>query len=380
MYGGDPEDFHLVGREKFRGIECFVLESDLRYRTLYVGVADHRLYGKMNRVQTKFSLNSREAVGREIAKEMGHEVKNGKELDSWLTSLSPDETKRYWKESFKRLRPWSRPQMTNWYENYKEIAPGCWLPMHQGTDLWNVEADLTVEPKIVSSTELKVTKATVNQPIPDQRFVWELTEGVDVQDSRYDPMLRYKYKKHFEPAEWRAILDEAAEQKAHLRPTNNLRQGEVYSSTEALGKPAPEFPATSNWINSDPMKMADLKGKIVIMEFWANWSKFSRPDIAKLNAYFERGEKDVVVVSVHAAGTSEADLRKWVKENGIKYPVCIDSPPDKGAWEGSLFNAYHVMEVPMTFVIDRQGKIKSWSSAAGAIVGAHQATTQPAPP
>jgi thiol-disulfide isomerase/thioredoxin len=377
LYGGDPEDFRLVGREKFRGVECYVVESDLYYRTLYVGIADQRLYGLTNGVLTRFSSNSREPISRAIAKDMGGEVKTRGDFSNWFSALTPDEKKHYWKEYFRRLRPFSRPQATHWYGEYKEVAAGCWMPMHQGYDLWSNVEDPMVDPAVTKTHDIRITEVIVNQPLPDQLFVWEFTEGVEVADRRGDLLLFYKYKKHFEPVEWEAILDEAREQKARRRPGSNNMALQI-KRADALGKPAPEFP-DATWINSKPLKLADIAGKVVIVECWASWSKFCREDIAKLNDLYEHGKDGIVIISVHAAGTPVDELRKWVQENGVKYPVCIDTPGDKGPWEGTLFNAYHVMDVPNVYVINRQGKVTLEGMLIGAVPYAVKATTKPAP-
>ncbi|HOB34078.1 MAG TPA: TlpA disulfide reductase family protein, partial [Verrucomicrobiota bacterium] len=50
-----------------------------------------------------------------------------------------------------------------------------------------------------------------------------------------------------------------------------LESGDKRSAINALhGKPAPEL-ALTNWINSKPLKLSDLKGKIVVLDFWATW-------------------------------------------------------------------------------------------------------------
>ena len=251
--------------------------------------------------------------------------------------------------------------------------------MHQGEDHYSDVEDPATEPRVLRTHDIKIIHATVNQALPEEWFAWEFTEGVDLVDRRTDPVLAYKYKKHFEPAEWQAIVDEAAQQKARRRPGSENVEMQVRAQMAIGGKLAPEFPPDAQWINSQPLKIAELKGKVAIVEFWASWSKFCREDIAKLNDMYEHGKDGVVIVSVHAAGTPIEELRKWVKDNGIKYPVCIDTSAGRGPWEGALFNAYHVMNVPNSYVIDRQGKVKSWSTVADAIDLAHKATTQPAP-
>jgi len=375
-YGGAPEDFRVAGRERFLGVECYVVESDLHYTTLYVGIADHRMYGRASRELTRLSENSRGPIGREVANDMGAGVNDSRGLNAWLARLAPEQKDAYWKEYYRRMRPFSRPGITQWYADYRELAPGCWYPMHQGYDVWNSNADPLTEPEVVSQRDVRVTDAQVNAPLPDEWFVWTFDEGVELVDLRDDRKLTYKYKKHFEPAEWHAILDDAAQRKARMRPGAENIAFQIHR-TDALGRQAPPFPTGATWINSPPITMADLKGKVVIIECFASWSKFSLDELAKVIDLHEHGKDGVVVVGVHAPGTPADEVRKWVNEHGITFPVCIDIPTGKGPWEGVLFNAYHVMDVPNAYVIDRAGRVTSEGTPGGAVTQAARATTRP---
>ena len=373
VFGGTPDDFYIAGRETFRGVECYVVQSDIYYLTLYVGVADHRLYGLSNRVLPRTANNSRAPVAREVANEMGA---NGRGVNAWLASISVQERKEYQKRYAQRMRPFSRPQATHWYGDYKEVASGCWMPMHQGYDLWNTEGDPMTDAVVTKTHDMRVVDAAVNEPLSADLFKWDFTENVDVVDRRPEAPLFYKYKKHFEPAEWQAILDDAAQRKARMRPgAENI--GFQMHRTDALGKPAPAFPTGATWINSPPVTLADLKGKVVIVECFASWSKFSLDELAKVIDVYEHGKDGVVVIGVHAPGTPADEVRRWAKDHGVTFPICIDVATGKGPWEGRLFNAYHVMAVPNAFVIDRAGRVRSEGTPGGEITQAARVTTRP---
>jgi hypothetical protein len=377
MYGGEPGDFYLAGRETFRGVDCHVVASDLRYRTLYVGVADHRLYGMANRTLPQSTINSRGPIGREIANEMGANVRTSREHNAWLEQLAAEQKTLYWKRFYQRMRPFSRPQVTHWYGDYKEVAPGCWMPMHQGYDLWNIDGDPMAEPVRTKTRDIRVVEVTINPRLPDDLFVWEFDEGVEVADARADTMLLYKHKKHFEPAEWQAILDDAAQRKAKFRPREQFTSPRM-SHLDPLGHPMPEFPANAAWVNGGPVTRAELKGKVVVVDCLASWSKFSTEDLAKLNEVHTNGKDGIVVIGLHAPNTPVEDVRRWAAKHGVKFPICVDVAVGKGAWEGTLFNAYGVTDVPSAYMVDRSGKVRSVGSPAGAIDGARRATTQPA--
>jgi peroxiredoxin len=265
------------------------------------------------------------------------------------------------------MRSFVRPQVTFWCGDYKEVAAGRWLPMHQGYDNWS-DMEEAGAPFVQRTLDTRITSVAIDRPLPDAAFAWDFTEGVDVFDNRPDPPLRYQYKRHFDPAEWAAIVDDAAEKKARLRPGSDNIDAQI-RRLSPLGKPAPEFPEGASWINSAPLRTADLKGKTVIVEFFASGSKFSRENVARLNALHARRDRPdgVTVIAVHPAGTPVEQVRKWIEDNGITYPVCIDTPDGPTPWDGTLFTAYHPMAIPNTFVINPRGLLRFEGTLAGAM-------------
>jgi hypothetical protein len=121
--------------------------------------------------------------------------------------------------------------------------------MRQGEDTYSDVQDANMPPRIIRTREIKVTLAKVNEPLPQEWFVWQFVEGVKVMDRRSDPELNYKYKKHFEPAEWQAIVDEAAHVRAQRHPGSDdpqLRlELELREKREIGRKRASTTPATA---------------------------------------------------------------------------------------------------------------------------------------
>jgi len=119
---------------------------------------------------------------------------------------------------------------------------------------------------------------------------------------------------------------------------------------QAVGSPAPDFSAKD--ISGQPVKLADLKGKVVLLDFWATWCPPCRVEIPNL-LEIQRKFKDskFVLVSV----SLDRDLpaaRKFVadKEMGWVHIVDRDACRD-------IADKYQVEYIPSTFIIDRQGKI-----------------------
>ena len=123
----------------------------------------------------------------------------------------------------------------------------------------------------------------------------------------------------------------------------------------AKASAAPEF-AKGNWINSDPLTLNQLRGRVVLVEFWTFGCDNCRntlPSVKEWDArYRDRG---LTIVGVHTPETqSEYNLdivRREVPGLGIKYAVVTDN--DYKTWK-----AYGVEAWPTIFVIDKQGRIR----------------------
>ena len=104
--------------------------------------------------------------------------------------------------------------------------------------------------------------------------------------------------------------------------------------------------------------LADYKGKIVFLNFWATWCPPCRaemPDIQKLYERSPREGKDAVIVLGVAAPKlggekDEAGIKAFMDKNGYAYPVLMDK-------KGKLFEAYDIRAIPTTYLIDRDGNI-----------------------
>src|SRR3981189_2607529 len=118
---------------------------------------------------------------------------------------------------------------------------------------------------------------------------------------------------------------------------------------------APNFAGISNWFNSAPLNIADLRGKVVLVDFWTYGCVNcvnTLPHVTELYAkYRDRG---LVVVGVHTPEfpfeRSASNVQAALKRHGITYPVAQDN--DSQTW-----NAFGNQYWPSQYLVDQSGKI-----------------------
>ena len=93
--------------------------------------------------------------------------------------------------------------------------------------------------------------------------------------------------------------------------------------------------------------LSDLKGKVVILDFWATWCPPCKAAIPKLIELYNKYQNQGVVV-IGIALDEKDKVIKLVKEMGINYPVLFD---DKETSKN-----YEIQSIPTLFVIDQKGK------------------------
>jgi thiol-disulfide isomerase/thioredoxin len=119
---------------------------------------------------------------------------------------------------------------------------------------------------------------------------------------------------------------------------------------------APDFTGIEEWINSPPLSMAGLRGKVVLLDFWTYSCINCLRTLPHIRAWDDAYRGDgLVIVGVHTpefAFEREPDnVRRAVRDHQIEYPVALDN--EYGTWQ-AFQNRYW----PAKYFVDRRGRLR----------------------
>lgn len=136
-------------------------------------------------------------------------------------------------------------------------------------------------------------------------------------------------------------------EKLESRLTDLLEEEEDVAPVSLVGKDASNF--TLSDLNGKSFSLAKLRGKVVVIDFWASWCgpcRETMPHVEKLHREFK--DKGLVVLGINDEDID--DIRQFVQKNGYTFPTLIDV-------ESAVSELYGVSSIPQTLIIDRDGKV-----------------------
>jgi peroxiredoxin len=129
---------------------------------------------------------------------------------------------------------------------------------------------------------------------------------------------------------------------------------------------APEFTDVTEWVNSKPLKVADQKGKVVVVHFWTNGCINCIHNYPHYRSWQNKykDNKNLVIVGIHTpefeSEKAVARIKDRASTNGLRFPIAVDN-------DGANWKAWGNRYWPCVYVVDKAGRIRQrWEGELGA--------------
>lgn len=126
----------------------------------------------------------------------------------------------------------------------------------------------------------------------------------------------------------------------------------VQSGWVAVVNPKPVPDLTLQTLDGTSLRLTDLRGKPVLVNFWATWCepcKAETPDLVQ--AYKEIGDQlHIVGISIDQPNSRD-EVRRFIQRYGVPYPVVLDL-------DNSAQRAFNIFPIPVSYIVDSQGVIR----------------------
>lgn len=129
-----------------------------------------------------------------------------------------------------------------------------------------------------------------------------------------------------------------------------ILQGASLDVGPVIGKRAPDF--TLSTLEGQTISLKDLRGNLVILNFWATWCPACREEMPYLQAiHEEKGGQGVKLVAVDI-GEPRSTVQQFMQQGGYTFTVVLDT-------NSKVSQDYKIWSIPATFFIDSEGILRS---------------------
>ncbi len=131
-----------------------------------------------------------------------------------------------------------------------------------------------------------------------------------------------------------------------------------FRKVKQIGCNAPELRGVEQWINSNPLSLSELRGKVVVVHFWAFGCINCVHNLPHYQGWYQKfPAQQFAIIGVHTPETdrerSVENLRQNIEERGIQWPVAVDAQSENWkAWANNIW--------PAVYLIDKQGRVRYW--------------------
>jgi uncharacterized GH25 family protein len=281
-------------------------------------------------------------------------VKGGKPGGEWGAEYIISPRRGYLPVSRAQFR-FGKKYVSHDLHGVHEAAPGIWAPERIEYESLAIHDDGSSH--ISMRRRLQIVSFQPHLAIPPEVFSLNIPYGVDVVDRR----LGYAYHKDpWWPEVGAMLRDKFGWPKPDLSPLGSLG---TPADPKIVGQSAAPL-TVAKWLNSPPLELTGLRGKVVLLELWNSSAPFRRELVPALRQiYATYHPAGLEMIAVHTPTDQPEEVRRFVREFGIEYPVAIDAQ-GRGVC-GATAEAYGSKDQTCAFLIDSGGKVHPVGSPLG---------------
>ncbi|NYF23958.1 peroxiredoxin [Sporosarcina sp. JAI121] len=138
---------------------------------------------------------------------------------------------------------------------------------------------------------------------------------------------------------------------------NYLLNQEFNSSGDESGLKKGEIPPDFelSTVSGEVVKLSDLKGKKVVLNFWASWCGPCKAEMPHMQKYYKKNKdsENVEIIAVNMTTTEKRGLKgieEFITAYGLTFPVPLDE-------QGTVMEDYQIIPIPTTYMIGTDGKV-----------------------
>ena len=121
------------------------------------------------------------------------------------------------------------------------------------------------------------------------------------------------------------------------------------SKRENLNLPAPDFTLKSN--NGENIRLEELAGKVILINFWASWCSPCREELPELETLYQKYKSRGFVILAISGDSKREKAEEFIRPLNLSYPILYDDNLD-------INSLYRVKAMPSTYLVDRTGIIR----------------------
>jgi peroxiredoxin len=144
-------------------------------------------------------------------------------------------------------------------------------------------------------------------------------------------------------------------------------RGDAFKELDLLrpGRATAAIDFTVPDLTGSPLRLADFKGKVVLLNFWATWCPPCKEEMPSMERLYRRYKEHGFTIVAISIDTNTAAVAPFVKRFKLTFPIGLDP-------KTTVANQYSVRALPATFLIDRRGTVaavaigpRDWDGKAG---------------